>query len=656
MKFRIHGDNILECERALELVALSLETKPKYIDSPIYAPIYNLMKKDQILGQVQLFPGYDKWGINIQEILKNKGAPLREATDAIVTLQIENNEEEIIFSIEFCNALPAGNNAWQRTGRALASASVNVPYLHISEIGGVELDKNRKIKAHRFPNPIVPLSYITLGKNYDSLTIPVYLPSPSSPKELRETFKNTFGIEECINLIKGIILKKDIKENIKILVRKNLELIKLLSSNRKRNDTLSNNQWQEFFDLSAKDRLRWLENKKFGWTKKSSEKVSTTKTFKKLLAMIKEMNSLSVGAGDIPICLIPSNSRRKLSENIRKLYGSKIQDSFLKWLNKNTAPLIIVWITGFKPRGDDSRPDRGLVPLARMLLGPDIEILSIIYGPAKSKMWQQLNKSPRELAKQNGLWEAIINLSDGILADSSTYTNSPLSFLLDRNKTISREKIKFKEAVIINKFSEQDVDSVIHFVFAHSPFDFIFESMCNPPGGDWSGLSFKDFNSGNQFRWTSLPRVSKTNGKRPDHVIEIKSNNKILLLSIESKDNSNDLDKDIGRRLSRYTSDLIKTAPTVKKTNSSNWELMTGRWSLPKELVYISGGAFCYKNKEELELIMKKCSLDVVFAIEFLKNGNVILHVKLNQKASDLVKILKEIEKLLKNRLEIKIY
>ena len=655
LKFRIHGDNILECERALELIALSLETKQKYVDSPIYAPIYNLMKKEEVQGQVQLFPGYDNWGINIQEILKKKGAPLREATDAIVTVYLDS-EEEILFSIEFCNALPAGNNAWQRMGRAIASASVNIPYFHISELGGVELDKNRKLKSHRFPNPIIPLSYITLGKNYDSLTIPVYLPSPSSPKELRETFKNTFGMEECITLIKGIILKKDIRGSIEILVKKNLELVKLLSSNRKRNDTLSNKQWQEFFYLPAKDRLKWLESKKLSWTKKSSEKVSTTKTFKKLLAIIKEMNSFSVGAGDIPICLIPSNSRKKLSENIHTVYGSKIQESFLKWINKNTAPLVIVWITGFKPRGDDSRPDRGLVPLARMLLGPDTEILSIVYGPAKSKMWQQLNTSPKELAEQNGLWEAIINLSDGILADSSTCSNSPLSVLLERNKTISREKIKFKEAVIINQFSEQDVDSVIHFIFAHSPFDSIFESMCNPPGGDWSGLSFKDFNSTNQFRWTSLPRVSKTNGKRPDHVIEIKINNKIMLLSIESKDNSNDLDEGIGGRLNRYTSDLLKTAPTVKKINTSNWELMSGKWSLPKEIIYISGGAFCYKNKEELELIMKKGGLDVVIAIEFSKNGNVVLHTKLTQKSKDLMKIFKEIEKLLKNKLEVKIY
>ena len=44
--------------------------------------------------------------------------------------------------------------------------------------------------------------------------------------------------------------------------------------------------------------------------------------------------------------------------------------------------------------------------------------------------------------------------------------------------------------------------------------------MCNPPGGDWSGVTLLDFGSGAEYRWTSLPRVSGKDGKRPDHVIE----------------------------------------------------------------------------------------------------------------------------------------
>ena len=38
--FRIHGDNILECERTLHLIAKSLNAEVSYQDSPIHNPIY----------------------------------------------------------------------------------------------------------------------------------------------------------------------------------------------------------------------------------------------------------------------------------------------------------------------------------------------------------------------------------------------------------------------------------------------------------------------------------------------------------------------------------------------------------------------------------------------------------------------------------------
>lgn len=86
-------------------------------------------------------------------------------------------------------------------------------------------------------------------------------------------------------------------------------------------------------------------------------------------------------------------------------------------------------------------------------------------------------------------------------------------------------------------FSEQDVDTTIHLLFAHQENLKVFEVTCNPPGGDWSGLSILDFETGEEFRWTSLPRVSSAGGKRPDHVIEfLLDNGHWGLLAIESND------------------------------------------------------------------------------------------------------------------------
>ena len=81
---------------------------------------------------------------------------------------------------------------------------------------------------------------------------------------------------------------------------------------------------------------------------------------------------------------------------------------------------MIAWVMGFKPRGDDARPDRGLAPLARMLVGDEVELLTVVYGPAKPSMWSLLHRDPRTLMTQNGLWESLLQLSTAVLADSST--------------------------------------------------------------------------------------------------------------------------------------------------------------------------------------------------------------------------------------------
>ena len=76
-----------------------------------------------------------------------------------------------------------------------------------------------------------------------------------------------------------------------------------------------------------------------------------------------------------------------------------------------------------------------------------------------------------------------------------------------------------------------------------------FEGMCNPPGGDWSGFSVIDRDYEN--RWLSLPRESDTiSGKRPDHILELFNVfERPLLLSVESKEKSADLENDVGIKL-----------------------------------------------------------------------------------------------------------
>jgi len=507
---RIHGDNIIECERGLHLIANAFGAELKLTASPLYMPRYELICNGTVLFQVDLLVGYARWGINIQDIFQAHGAPLREATDVIVTrLLPHESQERILLAVEFSSALPAGNNAWQRNGRALACASIGVPYLYFTEIGGVELDTNRAIKAPRFPNPIVPFSYLTTSKMYGVLCLPVYLPSPSTSAKIYDQFQIAIGVDEVANIVKHILEDKLTANSYETLAQKATAMVKILSNARRSVDTLRSHEWTEFLNLdTGLQKANWLEQHALTWSKKRAEKVEVTETFAKLEQIFEQLKVSSIGASTIPICLLSANERLNFAKQLGLLYGNKIEVSFKEWLTSN-SPLVIVWITGFKPRGDDSRPDRGLVPLARMLMGSDIDILTIVSGPAKPEIWQLLMENHAELATQNGLWESILNLSNALLVDSPTLTYCPLTLLLHQVRQQPLQKpIYFDATSTVANFSEHDVDTVIHLLFSdHSP-EGVFEAMCNPPGGDWSGLSLLSFHTNEIFRWTSLPRVS----------------------------------------------------------------------------------------------------------------------------------------------------
>ena len=149
-------------------------------------------------------------------ILDKNGGILREGADSYISEIIEG-QEIFLLAIEYCSALPAGNNAWQRNGRALSSVLAGVPYLYIAELGGVELDSNRRVKSARYPNPIVPFSYLCTTIDNDKICLPVYKPHPSISEELYAKFSEVFGFNDCLEIIRRIIHEqpyKDVVHNI----------------------------------------------------------------------------------------------------------------------------------------------------------------------------------------------------------------------------------------------------------------------------------------------------------------------------------------------------------------------------------------------------------------------------------------------------------
>ena len=631
---RIHGDNIVECERTLDLIKKAYCGNLVLLNSPLFKPTYQLIT-DKGAYLIDLLSGHGRWGVDVASVLQKNGGILHEGADSYVT-EVNAGKETVVFALEYCSALPAGNNAWQRSGRALSSVLAGVPYLYFAEIGGSELDESREVKAPRFPNPVVPFSYLMTSQKYDSLCVPVYKTHPSITDDLYTKFKGVIGVDEGIKIIKCLIEGGDMMAATKKLVEKDLQLVKLLSNDRRSVDTLKGNQWDQL--LAANNPEVWLSDntKELTWVKKMSEKVCVSTSFKKLLSTVKGYNCRTIGGKDLPICIIPAE---KVAEFVGFLEGLYPKINFSIDIRK---PLTLVWITGFKPRGDDSRPDRGLTPLARMVVGPEAEIMAIISGPAKDSTWSQMKSSPFKLRKENGLWQSVFNLSNHVLIDSAT-AKEPMYFHEDCVLSKNPSPIVFDLANNPSNFSEDDTDCAIHQIFAHKNQFGIMEGLCNPPGGDWSGISY--FNKTVEYRWTSLPRVSPIGGKRPDHVIQIAMPDRNILFSIEFKGKGNDLEENIGDHLTDYMRDLFNTFPTAYRMLEADWRSMGTLTPFLEPYSLYSIGAFLYKDPAELEFHRKRGQLDAVLAFDL--GAQTIVHVKDSTPGAIVTRVLEKAQSVM---------
>lgn len=166
----------------------------------------------------------------------------------------------------------------------------------------------------------------------------------------------------------------------------------------------------------------------------------------------------------------------------------------------------------------------------------------------------------------------------------------------------------------------------------------INECFCNPPGGDWSGISY--FKGKEEYKWTSLPRVSDLS-KRPDHIFQINKKGKLYFVPIESKGLGNDLEDNIGNRLKDYINDLFKSEPTAfKPVQNGEWNFFDGSiGNVHYDL--ISVGAFLFKNEAELNTHLMRGNLDAIFAFEFDEVST--LHFISNKNGEILVDYLKRI-------------
>ncbi len=617
--YHLHGDNIIECERAIELIAQALDATVHLIGGNPSCPVWQLSSSEQRI-HVRCFPGYHRWSTSI---LDGLATSLREAPDALLC-ELRGNKERPIVAWEFCGALPAGNNAWQRSGRALGLAHAGVPYLYYSELGGLELDVRREPKSSRLPNPLVPFSYVAHSGRCSAPPLPVYVPAPSAPVSEQQRWADMFGEQDALDFLQALLRQTSQSPSAKRLIEKGQKAVLALIEGRRRSDTAPSEVWQHM-SRAGNNVAAVAAKAEWPWKKKVS--IPTTPSFSILLDMVSKRFGFAIGSGSMPLCVIPATRRRDLSKEIAELHVS--DPSFTRWVSHGSGPLVMVWVAGFKPRGDDSRPDRGLLPLARMVLGPDVDILTVVYGPAKSVTWDTLRTEPSLLAKRNGLWEAIFQCSDGLLVDSRTQTPGQQmgGILLDTEAVDMPPDDQDSPNAWPTKLGEHDIDTCIHTIFHHGLPDQAFEMMCNPPGGDWSGVSFRANDSGKEWRWTSLPRVSATGAKRPDHIFLLhRSGAQDLLLVIESKDKVGSLRENVGPDLVQYVEDLLHHDPTIERNQSGE------RWVPAQSKPCLEGQrsvsiiAFLDTTDDRIAAGLKKTAADIAIAIQ-LKPERIVLRV-----------------------------
>jgi hypothetical protein len=566
LKLTIHGDNVIECDRALAHIEAALDFKAEWLSGtdPRRPTLVGVLPSSGQLIEITMLPGHGRWGFDIPGTLRLMGSTIRENADAVITIQ-ESRGERILFAMEFCGALPAGNNAWQRHGRAFSFGEAGIPYLIYNEIGGQELNADRSERAARFPNPAVPLSLVRFSGQRGVPILPVYEAAASATEAAKAPFLPAFGKSAANAFIRAMLLGLDSTEATEELEHRAMEMGLLLADRGKRANGYSRVQWTELLSGTALSDYYLAAASR--WSRRAGEKVRATLSARKLLLSLQQFNPVSVGSALLPFFIIRGEQRRKLSALIGSLYGDSMEE-LCNWVESADGPMSIVLVTGFKPKGDDSRPDRGLVPLARMLLGAETNILTIVWGPAKADQINRIRANAYRESEANGLLQSVFSCSDMVLFDSAN--GAPLCVNTSGfSSTRTTAAQHLLGAISMPEIGENDVDSIFHFLTTRPERVDVLEGMCNPPGGDWSGINLR-LADGTIARWTSLPRVSAA--KRPDHVVQVVLKTGPIVLSVESKRTFSDLEANVGPRLVEYMKVLMTIGPgVVRLKEAESW-------------------------------------------------------------------------------------
>lgn len=189
-----------------------------------------------------------------------------------------------------------------------------------------------------------------------------------------------------------------------------------------------------------RDRLDYIKGKGIEWKPKTpTEKTAgiTEIWQKEIVDLLRKgiaKHCLAPLQSDLPWGIITKEKMPKVKEELEKIDGHTIGarnfmigENLLDWFDEIDTDVVIAYMSGWKKGGGDPRPPRGLIPFARMILGNEIPVFTIMTGPAhrfneanpeeRVDEWDEvLTKNGRSnLSKKSGYWRPLFRCSNAIL-------------------------------------------------------------------------------------------------------------------------------------------------------------------------------------------------------------------------------------------------
>lgn len=414
----MYGDNILECWRLAQYASSQSKVIPSRPNCDVSNPSVKWGVGASCV-EATLVPSPDRIPAEIRKALGSAEDSLREQPDVVLS-----KDNELVSTFEFCSALPAGNNAWQRHGRSLSLCINGVLHFHIAKIGGYELDANRTKKAPRLPNPLVLISYLRMSSGiFPGRSYLVPLLHDDCPSDLESKLREFDCKRDISTIISCCMLGTTYSDCLEEMSAKTIGIIANITTASVKDSTFTTTEWLSIAHAAC-DKKRSITStlqsmRKIKWSKSApTNKSQTGRALQRYL----EANFNSLGSSTIPICMATNKDIDKFLDFLASDY--EVDRHYLSQVFTDCSTLLVTCDSGFKPRGDDSRPARGLTPFAKSFIhgDPHSKLIVFLYGPCKIDQWRMIKDGKLSvLASTNGLWESIYAMADFLILDSETH-------------------------------------------------------------------------------------------------------------------------------------------------------------------------------------------------------------------------------------------